>query len=95
MTRTVWKFPIEVADTVEIELPVGAEILHADEQQGVPMLWVLVDPLETMKQVRKLRFAGTGHHIYTKNGVQELDYVSTFLMAGGALVWHIFEVVGN
>jgi hypothetical protein len=86
----VWKFPIEYNDKIEVEMPAGASLLHAAEQGGVPCIWALVDP-SVDKEIRKFRLAGTGHPINIH--VDKLVHVGTFLIRGGQLVFHLFEVV--
>lgn len=86
MNKVVWKFTIPVNDVVTIEMPRGEKVLHAAEQHGVPTMWALVDPKETMEN-REFRFAGTGHPIAERHIG---SFVGTFFMRGG-LVFHIFE----
>jgi len=52
----------------------------------MPQLWAYVDPTEP-RVTRKFRIIGTGHPIATDPG----DYIGTFQMGGGALVFHVFE----
>ncbi len=87
--KKVFKYVLEFADYVELELPVGAKILHFGIQYGDPRIWALVDPI-ARKEIRKFRFAGTGHPITEHDS--ELDFIGTVIMRGGALVWHLFEV---
>lgn len=86
----VFKYQIEPNDYFELILPAGAEILDVAAQRDTVCLWALVDP-DAPKQVRRFRWAGTGHPI-TENPKQ-LIHVSTFQMRGGELVFHIFEVL--
>ncbi len=85
---TIYKFPIEVTDFTDIEIPATAKILTVQIQDGNPYVWVLLDPDQpTIK--RYFRLAGTGHSI---NGLQyTLDYIGTFQMHSGDLVFHLFE----
>lgn len=87
---TTWKFPVQVEDEFEIELPTGARILavqsQGDPMLAVPFVWALVDP-SAPKEKRLFRVAGTGHPIEETN----LTYIGTFQMRGGALVFHLFE----
>ena len=87
----VYKYEIDVNDYFEIELPSGATVLKVDEQFGKPCLWALVNP-ESQKTKRTFRFAGTGHPI---DDDKPLQFVNTFQMKGGALIFHIFEVLNN
>lgn len=89
MPKTIYKYPLEVTDLQELELPEGAEILTVQMQTGVPCLWALVDPTAD-KKCRLIRIAGTGHFL---NDEIEHRYIGTFQMAGGQLVFHAFEVL--
>lgn len=87
MRREIWKYPIQVTDWFEIAMPYEAEILCCQMQIDTPCIWALVNP-DAPTEVRKFRLAGTGHAIFES----ALTFVGTFQMAGGALVFHLFEV---
>ena len=87
MTQQVWKFPLRVEDEQIIEVPVGAEPLKAEMQNGELCLWMLVQP-SSNKVSKKVHVHGTGH--YVSNSVTSSDYVDSFMMHGGALVFHVF-----
>lgn len=88
----VWKFPIKYGDFVDLQLPVGAKLLHVDEQYGTPCIWALVDP-QKQKETRRFRLAGTGHPINFQ--IESLSHVGSYLTAGGQLVFHLFEILGG
>ena len=82
--KTIWKWTLQPETT--IDTPHGAKLLAVQEQHGEPQLWALVDPgAETEK--RTFRVYGTGHDLPDDPG----QYVGTFQMHGGALVFHVFE----
>jgi hypothetical protein len=84
---SVWKFPLSLAlDEQEIAMPVSAKILTMQMQHGSPMLWALVDPSAPISY-RRVRIAGTGHLIKQDRA---WEYVATFQMHGGDLVFHVF-----
>lgn len=87
MTKSVWKYPVPIADYFVLEMPRGAEILYLDEQQKLLCLWALVQP-GAAREKRAFRLAGTGHPILENN----LDYVDSLVMLGGDLVFHLFEI---
>ena len=101
-TKTVFKYPITNRDVQQIDLPEGAEVLHVNLQNGLPYIWVLHDATLLGDQVvagrpdmkdavterRTFRLAGTGHPI---DGTIK-KYIGTFMMHGGALVFHFFEL---
>jgi hypothetical protein len=88
--RTVYKYPFEVTDYFNLEMPQGAEILTVQTQGGERHMWALVDPVAP-KELRAFRLAGTGHPI---NDL-DLQYVATFQLKGGLLVFHLFELNGR
>lgn len=87
-TKTIWKFPLRVADTQQVSVPRGAQILSAQVQHGALCLWALVEPDEP-REDRTIVIVGTGNQapIMTR-----LRHIGTAQMAGGSLVWHVFEV---
>ena len=85
--RTIWKYPLQVTDTQEIAMPGGAELLAVQMQNDTPTLWARVDTVEPYAP-RRIVIVGTGNPGW--NGVGE--YIGTFQMHGGALVFHAFEV---
>ncbi len=84
--KTIWKFPLEIIGEQHLNLPEGAEILTAQMQGGTLCLWALVSP-GSPKQQRTIEIFGTGHPMSDA----ERRYIGTAQMAGGSLVWHIFE----
>jgi hypothetical protein len=84
----VWKYHIAIqGDPVVIPLPLGARPLSLQMQQGLPCVWVKVDP--TMPLVdRSFQWIGTGHDFDQE---ATIDYVGT-LQVSDAFVFHLFEV---
>ena len=86
MSQMVYKYPLELTDTQQIEMPDGARLLSVKNQQGTLCLWALVDPHAPMVK-RTIYVLGTGH---TRNDEVSAElFVGTVLM--GWLVWHVFE----
>lgn len=85
---TIWKYPLEITDEQNIRMPKGANILTAQIQGGTLCLWAIVDPKAPLVS-RWIGIVGTGHPM-----AQEMEcvYLGTAQMAGGALVWHVFEL---
>lgn len=84
---TVWKYPFDVTDRFDLEMPHGVQMLSVQVQDGVPCLWALVDDENTKVTVR-FRVVGTGNpapdmYIFR-------TFVGTFQLEGGALVFHLF-----
>lgn len=82
--RAIYKYRFEISDDVRIELPAGAEVLHAEMQHGEPTLWVKVNP-KAVKIVRFFRVVGTGQ-LFDDD---RLTHVATFQQP--PFVWHMFE----
>jgi len=91
--KTIWKFPFEIKDHVEIEMPKGAKPLCV-KTQGDSLanliyrrscLWCLVDP-DNPKVTRSFELRGTGHTFDGSEG----DYIGTLHMAEDQLVYHLF-----
>lgn len=83
--KTIWKFELEPFG--EVLMPVGSEILHVAAQGDTACLWALVDPAAE-KEPRGFIVAGTGHPLPD----MAMEYVGTFHLYGGALVFHVFEL---
>jgi hypothetical protein len=86
--KEIWKFPIGIADFMGISMPEQADLLHFGLQDGVPMLWALVDP-RAMRLQRQFRLVGTGHPVEMSNA----KYVGTVVGHEGQFVWHLFEML--
>lgn len=89
MKKQIWKFQLKITDKQFIHMPIGAEILTVQSQYGQPCLWALVNPDE-LKEERCIETFGTGHPVPVGMGGSR-KYISTYQMAGGALVFHVFE----
>lgn len=89
MSKTIWKFPFKTADKIDLEMPVAAKVLSVQVQRGQTCIWALVDPTMSLK-TRSFRIFGTGHPIDSLLGA----HVGTYQLAGGDLVFHMFEVGG-
>lgn len=82
---TIYKYPLEITDRQVIDMPDGAKILTVQVQHEVPCVWAPVDP-DVASVPRYFTIYGTGHPCSAEG-----QYVGTFLVHGGALVFHIFE----
>lgn len=82
--KTIWKWTLKIETT--IDMPAGAKLLAVQEQHGEPQLWALVDP-GADKHPRTFHVHGTGRDLPDEPG----QYVGTFQMRGGSMVFHVFE----
>lgn len=89
--RSVFKYPLGVADEQFVSMPDGAQILHFAEQHGTFCLWALLDPDAPTTGLRRVRIAGTGHEI--KTDPDKLRFIGSTLMHDGNFVFHAFEVL--
>ena len=85
----IFKYPIEVTDEQVVLLPTGAKILTIQNQGEVPCIWALVNPTAPKDMAITIRIHGTGHDVPDSDS---LEYISTFQMMGGRLVFHSFIV---
>ena len=89
--KRVYKYVVYMGDYMNVELPEGAEILTVQAQYDEPHIWALVNPDAPMV-TRKFRLLGTGHP--TEDDVSQDNYIGTFQLNGGGLVFHLFELGG-
>lgn len=90
MRLIVGKFPVDVMDVIEIEMPVRSRPLHFDFQSGILCLWAVIDTHEKTTETRRFRMAGTGHELAFD--VMNPRFMNTVLLQGGSLVFHFFEL---
>lgn len=90
MKKTIWKFPLRVDDEQIVTMPDNAHILCVQMQADEPHLWALVDP-EKPPRERKILISGTGHMREDLDGL--VNYIGTFQMYGGGIIFHVFEAV--
>jgi hypothetical protein len=90
MMKTIYKYELELHTPIaQVEVPVGAQVLHFDAQDNRLYLWALVDPSAAATTRLRFHVVGTGHSLDESKG---LVYRATILMYSGALVLHIFEI---
>lgn len=90
MPKQVWKFILDHTGIQVTSMPVGAEILSVQVQNGNACIWALVDPL-AKQNFRTFHTYGTGHPI--KNEDFGLKYIGTYQLNNGDLVFHLFEEI--
>jgi len=92
MKKTILKYKLEVTDNQTILLPIGSKILTVQMQGETLCLWALVNQEEETES-RFIEIFGTGHTILYDFGMSR-EYISTFQMNNGELVFHVFEYNG-
>ena len=87
MTK-IFKYVIPIDDAeVQIEIPLGGEILSCAGQDRGVCIWVKVNPNARLV-TRNFKTVGTGHEFKD----EYLHYVGTALIFNDNLVFHVFEV---
>lgn len=92
--KTVFKYPFTIENRVVLDLPVGAQVLKFDDQNGTPCAWALVDPEEKQRIQKTYFIFGTGHSLRYEDAAdisEIIEYVDTFQQYDGRLVWHVFR----
>lgn len=84
---TIWKYVLGITDHQKVALPKGAQVLSCGIQRDVLCIWVLVDP-DVQLEDRGFYIHGTGHFV---NPELIGEFVGTFFLAEGSLVFHLFE----
>jgi hypothetical protein len=87
--RTIYKYGVELTDYFSIDMPTDAEILCCQIQFEKPFIWAMVNSENKLNE-RNFRVIGTGHLIEEK---EKLQYIDTFQINGGQLIFHLFEVI--
>jgi len=85
--KRIYKYELKADPGFVVNMPKYAEILCVQVQGDTPCIWASVDPDEPM-QSRVFEIVPTGSAIpdYAK-----LNYLGTFQLLGGAIVFHVFE----
>lgn len=86
MKRTIWKFPLAIADTQVVAMRSGAKVLAVQAQGDALCLWAIVDP-DAPDEAVEFRIHGTGHPL--PNDAHRYEHVGT--VQQGAFVWHVFR----
>jgi len=87
--KTIWKFPLQLTDSQQIDIPMGYKILCVQAQNGQGCLWAEVMPDAQVKKATFLTL-GTGHPIQHP---ANMEYLGTYQTNGGSLVWHVYELI--
>lgn len=83
--KTIYKYQLEITDEQEVALPLGAQILSVQMQNGILCLWAFVDS-EAYPIARTIRVFGTGNPFPELGTHQHLGTVQQ-----PPCVWHVFE----
>ncbi len=84
MSKTIWKFPLEITDRQLVTMPDTFNPLSVQFQGDTLCLWAIVDP-ESETVARWITIHGTGHPVNDTG----LTFIGT-AQDTHSLVWHIF-----
>lgn len=84
--ETIYKYQLETTDEQLIEMPIGAEILTVQTQNGTPCIWAKVNTKNANFKYQ-FRIFGTGHPIESDFRGK---YIGTYQLSGGALIFHVY-----
>jgi hypothetical protein len=87
--QIILKYPFEVEDEFELNLPVAARFLTVQVQDNIPCMWFQVTHETAYLEMRKFYVVGTGHPFNPSDSV----YLGTFQMLEGMFVGHLYEEV--
>lgn len=82
---TIWKYELN-PQILFYDLPRGAKILSAREQNNKICFWAAVDT-DQPNEPRKMMVFGTGHVM----PAEPMRFVGTAHLGGGALIFHVYE----
>jgi hypothetical protein len=86
--QVIWKYQLKVQDEQIVSMPEDAKILCIQAQREKPCLSVIIKTEKISKPVdRTFLMYGTGHTHEKIEG----DYIGTFQLHNGRLVFHLFE----
>lgn len=83
---TIWKYVLPIEDNIEIDMQIGAKILHIDNQQEEVCIWALVNPDEDI-ETRRFRIYGTGHPVESERD----KYIGSAMLRNSSLGFHVFD----
>jgi len=84
---TIHKYPVPFDDNFSIDMPVDAEILTFQMQDGNRCIWAKVDT-DKPKAARNFRLAGTGHPLPIDKNMKYIGTVQQHIF-----VFHLFEIL--
>lgn len=85
MPKTIWKFPFQIIDGFQLEMPKGSHIVLVEPQEEQPCIWAEVDS-EAPMELRTFLLFGTGHAVVNSDFA---SHVASFQQP--PFVWHLYE----
>lgn len=87
--KSIFKYELPINGISKVIMPEGAKILKISQQGIGVYIWALIDT-EAFHHEYRFRIIGTGHPIEEEES--SLEFVETFMMNGGQLVFHVFKM---
>ena len=91
MTLEIWKFPLTISHSQEVEMPKHAKILTIQMNQEAPCIWAAVDTAAE-REKRVFITYGTGHEV---REITLFPYIGTYQFQDEGLpfplVFHVFD----
>ena len=88
--KTIWKYELQVTDEQTIAMPKDCDFLTVQVQNGKPCLWASVDS-NSPEVDQKILTIGTGNPIPKDTHADCTNYIGTYQLNGGRLVFHVFH----
>lgn len=87
--KTIYKYPLNLADRQSVDLPENSKILHVDfDPNGQICLWAEIDT-DKVQQRRTIYIFGTGHDIDR----EDVAHIGT--VKDGPFMWHFYIKISN
>ena len=83
--KTIWKYQLSNEDDQDIEAPDKAQILDVQVQNGIPHLWLFLDPNVPVRKYH-VKIFRTGHPVNLDHYV----FAGTYQLHGGSFIGHVF-----
>lgn len=87
MDKRIYKYEVPAGKVPRINFPEGAQVLSAEFQNGVFVIWALVDTEKPTTDTREVLILATGQSANDRD-LWEHEYVNTVGVSG--FVFHVF-----
>ncbi len=88
--KVIYKYILTTTDTQTVAMPKNAQILTVQTQNEKPCLWAILDMDEQREETKDIEIFGTGHPIEDSMTILR-NYIGTYQLNNGQLVFHVFE----
>ena len=84
----IYKYELEITNLQSVSMPIGANVISANVQNGKLCIWALVDTRNSDKN-KSIAVAGTGYEIDFTVSDYDFYFVDTVMMSD-ILVLHVY-----